>query len=165
MEQDLNLETLDTIEANAEKNLQVKNRFEQLSEKVIVTAKERDDATARFKAEAENRSKAEKERDFYKDFSQVSSQHPSAVAFQEQILEKVNKGYSTEDATLAVLAKEGKLGGSPQQVTFQSSNPAGGSAATAMSDTGGKTLKEMTREEKRNALNDALNDGSNIFQI
>ncbi len=162
----INLEELDTIENNAQEKLQVKNRYKDLSEKVITTAKERDDALAQQKADTAARLKAEKELSFYKDFSQVSAQHPQAAAYQDKILEKVNSGYSTEDATLAVLAKEGKLQPiSAQTQSYRPDNVAGGSASTAMSDTGDKRPEEMTREELRNALLDAEKGGLNILKF
>ena len=99
-ENELNLD-LDQIEINEEKKLQVKDRFAKLSEKMTLTAREKEEAEARLQAE--------KERDFFRDFSQVSSKYPKATEYQAQILEKVDSGYTTEDATLAILAKEGKL--------------------------------------------------------
>src|SRR6185295_10830987 len=102
-------EELDKIEKDTEENLKVKNRFEQLSEKVILTSKERDElAKAKADLEAQNSSIA-KERDFYKDFSVNISKYPNASEYQDKILEKVKAGYSTEDAMVSVLAKEGKL--------------------------------------------------------
>ena len=65
-------------------------------------------------------------------------------------------GYTVEDATVAVLAKEGKLTGMPTpQPPVE--NPAGGSAITNLGG-GEKSLNEMSRDEKRAALVDALGD-------
>ena len=99
-ENELNLD-LDNLEAQADEKLKVKNRFVKLSEKVATTSKERDDALAKAKAEADDRVNVEKERDFYKDFSANVSKYPQASEYQEQILEKVKGGYSTEDAMVA----------------------------------------------------------------
>ncbi len=153
MNDDLNLD-LDTLEDNAEKNIKIKNRFEQLSEKVILTSKERDElAKAKETLEGEKNSLA-KERDFYKDFSVNVSKYPSASEHQDQILEKVRAGYSTEDAMVAVLAKEGKLNMSSNQVQQPFNQPIGqvegGSAPTAMS--GAKAIQDMTPDEKFAAL-------------
>ncbi len=120
------------------------NRFKDLSEKVETTAKERDEATA--KAEA-----AQKEVEFYKGFSKVSSKYEGAADYQDKILEKVNSGYDLEDATISVLAKAGKF--TAPQVQRQS--PAGGSAPTAIQSGDEKPISEMTRAEKRAALEEA----------
>jgi hypothetical protein len=152
--EDLSLD-LDNLEVQAEEKLKVKNRFEKLSEKVITTSKERDEALAKAQAEADAKLKAEKERDFYKDFSANVSKYPNASEYQEQILEKVKVGYTTEDAMVAVLAKEGKLTSeAPQPPTPQVE---GGSAETLVG--GEKTLETMTSAEKLAALTEADKTG------
>ncbi len=152
MDNELELD-LDNIEAQAEQKEKVKNRFGQLSEKVIITSKERDEALAKVQTEAEARSNAEKERDFYKDFSSNVSKYPNASEFQDQILEKVKGGYSTEDAMVSVLAKEGRLNMAPSQPAqqqAQSRQVEGGSAPTSFE--GAKTLSDMSPDEKMSAL-------------
>lgn len=157
MEDELNLDDLDQVQTNAENKLKVKNRFEQLSEKVIITSKEREEAQARAQAEAEARAQAEKERDFYKGFSQNISKYPQASEYQEQILEKVKGGYSTEDAMVAVLAKEGKLNMSYEAPQAPSQPVEGGSAPTVFS--GNKTLENMSADEKFAALQEMDKSG------
>ena len=162
IENELNLD-LDQIEVNEEKKLQVKDRFAKLSEKMTLTAREKEEAEAKTKIEAEARLQAEKERDFFRDFSQVSSKYPKATEYQAQILEKVNSGYTTEDATLAILAKEGKL-----QTTMEPVKPdniAGGSASTVITDTGEKGIEEMTNEEKKNTLLQMEKEGVNLLSL
>jgi hypothetical protein len=149
MEDELNLD-FDNIEADTEERLKVKNRFEKLSEKVILTSKERDDAQTKAQAESEARANAEKERDFYKDFSSNVTKYPNASEYQDQILEKVKGGYTTEDAMVAVLAKEGKLNMSSEPVQRSSGQVEGGSAPTSFE--GGKNLQDMKPEEKLAAL-------------
>jgi hypothetical protein len=146
---ELNLD-LDNIQEDAENKLKVKNRFEQLSEKVILTSKEKDEANAKANAEAERASNAEKERDFYKDFSQNITRFPAAAEYQSQIFEKVKGGLSTEDATFLVLGKEGKLGGTIAPITAPTAQVEGGSASTTFE--GAKTVGEMSIDEKKNAL-------------
>ncbi len=134
----------------AEKPPRSDNRFKDLSEKVELTAKERDEATAKATA-------LEKENEFYKGFSKVSSKYEGAADHQDKILEKYTAGYDLEDATISVLAKAGKLQNAP---TRQS--PAGGSASTAIQAGDDKPISEMTRAEKRAALEeqDRLEPGS-----
>ena len=151
---ELNLD-LDNLEVQAEEKLKVKNRFEKLSEKVITTSKERDEALSKAQADAEAKVKAEKERDFYKDFSANVSKYPGASEYQDKILEKVNAGYSTEDAMVAVLVKEGKF----TSETIQPDRPQveGGSATTQMS--GDKSIHDMTTAEKFAALTERIIQG------
>lgn len=145
MEEELNL---DNIEIQADEKLKVKNRFEKLSEKVILTSKERDEANAKVTTEAQARANAEKERDFFKDFSANVTRYPNSSEYQDKILEKVKAGYSTEDAMVSVLAKEGKL--SMPEAPKPQQTVAGGSAPTTME--GGKGLSDMTSAEKFSAL-------------
>ncbi len=149
MDEELNLD-LDTIETNVENKLKVKNRFEQLSEKVILTSKEKDEAQATAKTEAEARIKAEKERDFYKGFSTNVSKYPNASEYQDKIFEKVNLGYDIEDATVAVLAKEGKLNATSERVQQPQAQVEGGSAPTTFE--GSKSTNDMKTDEKLDAL-------------
>ena len=115
------------------------NRFKDLSEKVELTAKERDEANAAKLA-------AEKEVEFYKGFSKLKYQ--DAADYQDKIKEKVLAGYDMEDAAISVLAKAGKLN-APQA---QRESPAGGSASTAMKSADDKPVSEMTTAEKREKL-------------
>lgn len=125
-----------------EKTSRPDNRFKDLSEKVETTAKERDEATA--KAEA-----AQKEVEFYKGFTKVSSKYEGASDYQDKILEKVNSGYDLEDATISVLAKAGKF---TAPVKERGESPAGGSASTSMTGADDKPINEMTQAEKREKL-------------
>lgn len=163
---DLSMNDLNQVDTQIQDKLQVKNRYEQLSEKVILTAKEKEQAEAKVKTEVDARLKVEKERDFYRDFSQLSSRHPNAAQFQDKILEKVGAGYSTEDAMLAVLAKEGKLSPiSADTPSYQNTNVAGGSAATALTDYGDKHPSDMSQAERRQALLDLEKQGVNLLKF
>lgn len=148
MEEELNL---DVIETNAEEKLKVRNRFQQLSDKVVSASQERDEALAKAQAEAEAKSQAERERDFYKDFSVNVPRYPVAAQYQEQILEKVKAGYATEDAIVSVLNKEGKLSAPVEKPIVDRIE--GGSATTVLP--GDKTLEQMTTAEKFEALKEA----------
>lgn len=156
MNDDLDLD-LDNIHEQAEQKEKVKNRFSQLSEKVIITSKERDEANAKLQAEAEARTNAEKERDFYKGFSTSISKYPHASEYQDKILEKVKSGYDVEDAMVAVLAKEGRLNMSSAPVQQPIGQVEGGSAPTITE--GSKTLQDMSPEEKFAALVEAEKTG------
>ena len=124
-------------------------RNQILSEKVKETATERDTAVAA-------REEAEKERDFYKNLSKLSSKYPNATDFEDKILEKVKKGYDIDDATVAVLSKAGKL--NTMQPRQEREMVAGGSATTNPSQ-GSKGIKEMTQTERLQALREAESRG------
>lgn len=157
-EENLDLELdLDQIESNSEQKLQVKNRFQQLSDKVKTEAQEKEKAQAEAKTQAEKVAALEKKAAFLETFSTLSFQHPEAANYREQILERVNKGYDPEEATLAVLAKEGKLGSQGTQQVFQPTIE-GGSAMTQMSE-GDKSTKDMSQDEKLLALQELEKSG------
>lgn len=153
MDDELNLD-LDTIESNVQEKEKVKNRFEQLSEKVILTSKERDEKAKLAETLQADNAAISKERDFFKDFSNNVSKYPAATEYQEQILEKVKAGYSTEDAIVSILNKEGKL--TPQAVQQPQTQVEGGSAPTTLEGT--KGIQDMSAEEKFNALNELSNE-------
>jgi hypothetical protein len=76
-------------------------------------------------------------------------------------LERVNKGYDPEEATLAVLAKEGKLASQVQSVRTPSAE--GGSAMTNLSD-GDKSPDQLTMAEKLEALT-AMEKSGELTQV
>lgn len=156
-ENELNLD----LGSDQGEELQVKNRFQKLSDKVKTTAKEKEEALAKVKAEEDARLKAEKERDFFRDFSKLSSKYPNATDYQDKILEKVNGGYTAEDATLAILAKEGKLQAPPPPPP---DSPAGGSAATVITDSD-KDIGQMSKDDKRNVLLELEKKGENLLRF
>lgn len=142
-ELDLELEEQDNIN-------KVEKRIKSLSEKVKLTSEERDElAKAKQELEVKN-SNISKERDFYKGFNQVSAKYPGASEYQDKILEKVNAGYDVEDATISILAKEGKY--TPTQPKAESERAAGGSAATSLKGNDSKTPQEMSQDERRAQL-------------
>lgn len=142
---------------NSEKINKIEQRISKLNEKVILTAKERDDL-AKAKAELETeRETIIKERDFYAGFADSVSKYPNAAEYKDAIKEKVLAGYDPEDATITVLAKEGKY--VPQTPVEEIESPAGGSAANQMNLKGDKSTSEMTRDELREALIEAEKKG------
>lgn len=148
------------LELDLEEN-KVEKRIKNLSDKVKTTSEERD-AKTKLAEEAEiAKTNAEKERDFYKGFNQVSTKHPNATEYQDKIWEKVKAGYELEDATISILAKEGKY--TQVETPVQRESAAGGSAATAMAGMGQKSLSEMSKAEKREALNELESKGEFKF--
>lgn len=149
---------LDKLEEDINIKNKVEKRFRDLSEKVKVTAEERD-ALLKAKQELEmERDNISKERDFYSKFSDSTAKYTGAHEYKEKILEKVRAGYDVEDATVAVLAREGKLNAQVAQVA-ERDTVAGGSATTAMKGDANKSLSEMTKEEKRQALLESSSSG------
>lgn len=140
---------------HAEELSSAEARIKQLSEKVRLTSEERDEKDRLFKEEATKRASAEKERDFFANFSEVVATNPAAKEHKEEILSKVKTGYTVEDATYAVLGKAGKLGGAPAAPASPPS-PLGGSATITPPTGGEKPLGEMTTQEKRDRLSKEL---------
>lgn len=139
------------LEVDSEEQTRSEKRIKDLSEKVRLTSEERDELKRLSDEKDATLAEANRERDFYKGFTDVVSANPAAKEHQEEILAKVKGGYTVEDATFAVLGKAGKLG-QPKPIV---DNPAGGSAVTQPPTGGPKAPKDMTREEKRSALLEA----------
>lgn len=141
-----------TQETQEEIKNKVEERIKELSGKVKLTAKERDElAEANRALNAEKESLA-KEVSFYKDFSKTSTRFPQASEYQDKILEKVKGGYTVEDATVSVLNAEGRLTTPKPDMT----TAAGGSATTTPTQTGAKAPGEMTQAERRKFLEENL---------
>lgn len=129
-------------------------RIKALSEKVRLTSEERDEKVKLVEERDHKIAELERENAFNSGFAEVLGIHSAAKDHKDEIKEKVLKGYSVEDAALAVLGKAGKLGNTPPPPPPE--NPAGGSASTVMPKTGDKPLAEMTKEDKRAILEKAL---------
>ena len=147
---------LELLDGEIEKENKVEKRIKDLSEKVRLTAEERDAEKRKLEEESTKASGLQKEVEFLNSFGDQLSKHPEASPYRDKIKEKVLKGYSVEDATISTLASEGKL--NPREV--QVDNVAGGSATVNQPITGGqKKPSEMTRDEKRVALLEAEKRG------
>lgn len=149
---------MDDLDLDLETEEQKINRNEQrftkiLSEKATITTEKEAEKARADKAEAEKQA-ALKEVDFFKNFTQVTSKYTGATEYQDQIREKVMAGYTMEDATVSILAKEGKY--TPQVAApLPKESPAGGSAVNTITGSGDKPVAEMTRDEKLSQLKDA----------
>jgi hypothetical protein len=127
-------------------------RIKQLSDKVELTSKERDELKTLHEQAQKKIAELGRENDFSSGFADILGIHPAARDHKDAIKEKVLAGYSVEDATFAVLGKAGKLGATSEPTAQQ---VAGGSATTTPK-TGKKEIKDMTQEERRNILANEL---------
>lgn len=152
---ELDLEELDNDINNQNR---VEKRIKDLSSAVKMTSEERDAERAKAQEAEAARIAAEKERDFFKDFSATSSKYPGASEYLEDIKNKVMSGYTVDDATVATLAAQGKLNiAAPQEPR---ETVAGGSAVNQLTPSGSsKTIGEMTQEERRAKLVEAERAG------
>ena len=131
----------------------VEKRIKQLSNKVKLTSKERDElAKANEKLKLE-RDTLKKDSEFSSSFSD-SPHYQVAKDYKDEIRKKVSGGYSVEDAVVAVLAKEGKL-----DAIKATESPAGGSATNPPMSGEQKPLKDMTLGEKREEVLKAMERG------
>ena len=153
MSDELDLEQLDI---EIEKENKVEKRIKDLSEKVRLTAEERDANKRKLEEQMAKEANLNKEVEFLNSFGDQLSKHPEASQFRDKIKEKVLKGYSIEDATVSTLSSEGKL--SPQREVVE--NVAGGSASVNQPISGGqKKVSDMSRDELRSALIEAERRG------
>ena len=153
---DLPTENEEEIKAEEpeEKPSRSDNRFKDLADKVKTTSEERDQATAKATA-------LEKELEFHKGFSKITSKFSNASDYEDKIKEKVLAGADAEEATVAILYKAGKL--DMGQAPTPRSSPAGGSASTTMTS-GEKNLSDMTQAEKKEALIQWENETGGLTQ-
>ncbi len=157
-QEDLNLGTDEGQEIN-----KVEKRIKDLSEKVKLTAQERDEKDKLLKERDDKLTATEKERDFFKGFSNMASKYNAASEFQDKIKDKVMAGYDVEDATVAVLSREGRLNN--QAPSPPQESPAGGSATTNLKSGSEKTIDEMTQAERRSALEQAERESGDLTKI
>lgn len=142
----------------ADTNNRALTRNKQLADKYAASEADK----ARLAAE---KAESDKERDFYKGFNTMASKYQGAADHQDKILEKVKAGYDIEDATVAVLSREGKLGapaeqpGVTQAPIAQPSSPAGGSASFSPPINPDRKPSEMNLDELRSALVEAERKG------
>lgn len=152
-ELDLELEDNSSEEIISRKDKRIKS----LSEKFTLSEKEKTDLAKAREEEVQARQAVEKERDFFKGFSQVSAKYQGANEYQDKIWEKVKSGYDVEDAAVAVLNKEGKF--TPAAPVIERQSAAGGSASTGINDNVEKTAKDMTQSERKSILLDMESRG------
>ena|SRR3990167_6713694 len=140
-----------------EQTNKVEKRIKDLSSKVETTSQERDEFAELNKQKDEQLAQKDKEIGFLGSFGDVLSKFPQAAEHRDKIKEKFMSGYSTEDAVVAVLNAEGKLtaGTTPAP---KAGDIAGGSAVN-QPNLGDKSLEEMSRDEKRAALEEAVARG------
>ena len=148
MTEELNNQTPDETE---EKESRSQQRIKQLSDKVELTAKERDELKVLRVEDQKKIAELERENAFNSGFAEVLGTHVAAKDHKDAIKEKVMAGYSVEDATFAVLGKAGKLG-----ETSSSPQVAGGSATTTPQSTQPKEVKDMNQAERREVLSKEL---------
>ncbi len=124
-------------------------RIQQLSDKVQLTAKERDEMKSLVGERDKTIAELQRENSFNSGFSDMLGTYSAAKDHKDEIKTKVLAGYTVEDATLAVLGKAGKLGAQAPQPTPP--QVAGGSATTNPQSSK-KEVKDMSLAEKREAL-------------
>ncbi len=128
-------------------------RIKQLSEKVRLTSEERDEKDKVLKERETRIAELERKDSFNTSFTDILGTYGEAQAHRADIEAKAMAGYTVEDATLAVLAKAGKLGAVKPVAAPQ---VGGGSAATFMPSTGNKEPKDMSQAERRELLSKEL---------
>lgn len=137
------------------------NRIKSLSDKVKTTSEERDAlAQEREQAKAEAEA-AKKEAEFYKNFNTVSAKYQGASEYQDKIREKAALGLDVEEATMLVMAKEGKY--TPPVAQQDMGSAAGGSASIGITDSVAKKPGEMSATELRSHLQEIESRGERFL--
>lgn len=139
-------------EDSKNKESRSQNRIRQLSEKVELTSKERDELKTLRVEDQKKIAELERENAFNSGFSDMVGTYPVAKDHKDDIKAKVLSGYSVEDAVFAVLGKAGKLATGTDSPKPQ---VVGGSADTSHMG-GDKGVKDMTQAERREALSKEL---------
>lgn len=136
-------ETLEVTEHSEEPKGDPRSNVQSRINEVLQKATAAEEA--RKKAEAERDSLA-KEASFYKSFNPLLSKYQAAAELQDKIKEKVMAGYDIEDATVAILNREGKL--NPQAPVVERETVAGGSATNPPTTGKAKPVGEMSQSER-----------------
>lgn len=146
---------LDELQADINNKNTVEERFINLN-RGKKEAEAKAETLAKEKSEVEAKlAQMEKDTSFLNSFSDVTAKFPSASEYKDKIREKVMTGYSVDDATISILHAEGKLNATP----VQQGNVAGGSATNQITQSGSKTIKEMSSSERWDALKEAEKKG------
>jgi hypothetical protein len=148
---------LDRIEQDIENKNNITRRMQSLVEAKKRSESERDKALKVKQSLEDEKKVLAKERDFYSSFSDSLGKYPDAKDFKDKIKEKVLQGYDVEDATVSVLAKEGKL--NQTAPVAERETVAGGSAPTQLKTGGQKPISDMSQAERRAALMEAESKG------
>lgn len=139
-----------------------KSRMDQRVENALSEKAKAEEATIKAQKAQEKSEKeaevAKKDLEFFKNFNTVSAKYQGAAEYQDQIKEKTALGLDVEEATMLVLAKEGKYN-PPPAAKAPVASPAGGSAVNTLKAGGEKPINEMTRAEMRAALIEAEQRG------
>ena len=146
----------DELDATLAQPSEAEKRIKQLSDKVGLSVKELEEKNKPIEESNAKIANLERENSFNEGFADTVSTTPQAKGFKEDIKAKVLSGYSLEDATYAVLGKAGKLN---QSSSENRESPAGGSAATTVTQPANKSAKEMTPEERSTAVREAVAKG------
>lgn len=142
-----------------EKDITNKNAVEDRIRNLHASKKEAElklETESKARTEAESKlAQMEKDTSFLNSFSDVTAKFPTASEYKDKIREKVNMGYSVDDATVSILVAEGKY----TPPAPQRENIAGGSAANQITNQPVKKLNELTSTERWDMLKEAEKRG------
>lgn len=158
---DLDLEELDD---KIETRNKVEERITKLSSKVKKTSEDNEELTKANTELTELNETITKENKFLSSFTDQTAEYLHANEYKDAIKEKVLAGYTTEDATVSVLVKEGKMEKVTPPETEESTeekpeSPAGGSATASPTGDAEKPLDEVSQEDKLAELKERAKKG------
>lgn len=151
---------LNSEEDNSEQNNPLQKRIINLSKRNKLTEAERDELAEAKAALEQEKAALEKELSFQSSYADTLMKYPSASEYKDAIKEKFLVGYEVEDATITILAKEGKFTNTPTaEPAMEMASPVGGSATNSITTESEKSPQEMSQEEKRQMLQEIEDRG------
>lgn len=147
------------LELDDDKENRIEKRFKNLEAKLKMSDSEKAELQEKLAKAEQERLAVEKEKNFLSSFSDVLAKYPNAHEVRDKIKEKVLSGYDAEDATIAILAKEGKFTPQVQTQPQEQMPVAGGSASNQIKTGEAKPVSEMTQAERWQAITEAATRG------
>lgn len=151
-ETDLNL---DTIEKEITNKNAVEDRMRNLKQREVDALRKVEEESKAKQEALDKLATLEKDTSFLNTFTDITAKFPTASEFKDKIKEKVNAGYSVDDATVAVLVAEGKY----TPPVARAENVSGGSAPNQITNQSTKTVTDMSGSERWDALREAEKRG------
>ncbi len=149
------------LELDNEEITRKDNRINTLTGKLKSTSEERDALKAEAEKAKTEREAAQKDAEFFKSFNTVSAKYQGSSEYQDKIREKAALGLDVEEATMLVMAKEGKY--TPPAPVVERQSAAGGSASTSINNPAEKAPKEMSSSELRAQLQAIESTGERLI--
>lgn len=149
MEDELELELQTGVQPQINRT---QERINSLTSKLGDVSREKEEALRKAEEAERKAQEAEKNLKFVSDFSEMVPKYQAASEYRDAIKEKVDAGYTIEDATVAVLNANGKLIPQAQEEPVIETAPIAGGSAPTQLPTQAKSPSEFTQDDLRAEL-------------